>query len=78
MKKNLLKASLIISVLFISAHLSAQFGGGGGTPGGSGTGGFPTTGGGPEVPFDGGLSILLLASGVGYATKRMRKSNING
>ena len=74
MKKNVLKTVLIIAVLFISAHLSAQFGGGGGTPGGPGTGGFPTTGGGPVVPFDGGMSLMLAASGISYAAKKMRKS----
>lgn len=52
----------------------AQFGGTGGTPGAGGTGGgFPTTGGGPVVPFDGGMSLLLAAAGVGYARGKLSK-----
>jgi len=29
--------------------------------------------GGPVVPFDGGMSLMLVASGIGYATERLRK-----
>ncbi len=28
--------------------------------------------GGPVVPFDGGMSLMLAASGIGYAAKRMK------
>ncbi len=27
----------------------------------------------PEVPFDGGMSIVLLASGIGYASKKLKQ-----
>jgi len=29
---------------------------------------------GPTVPFDGGMSLMLAASGIGYAAKKMKKS----
>ena len=73
MKKKLIKLSVAVAIMFISVNLSAQFGGGGTTPGGPGTGGFPTTGGGPVVPFDGGMSLMLVASGISYAAKKLRK-----
>ncbi|MFP5042563.1 hypothetical protein [Parasediminibacterium sp. JCM 36343] len=45
-------------------------------PGGPGTNGNGTTndlGNTPAVPFDGGMSLILLASGIGYGAKRMKK-----
>ncbi|MFP5042614.1 hypothetical protein [Parasediminibacterium sp. JCM 36343] len=74
MKKDATKWLLAIAIILVSTQLQAQFGGGGGTPGGGGAGGgIPATGGGPVVPFDGGMSLILLASGVGYAAKRIKK-----
>ena len=71
LKNKVLKGSLLAILIVASLQLSAQFTGGGGTPGGGGGGGgTPPTGGGPVVPFDGGMSLMLLASGVGYATKQ--------
>jgi len=44
--------------------------------GGPGSGGSsPGLDGGPVVPFDGGMSLMLLASGIGYATKKMKNKN---
>ena len=41
--------------------------------GGPGSGGSsPGLDGGPVVPFDGGMSLMLLASGIGYASKRIK------
>ncbi len=77
MKKTIMAAFLISASLFISVQLTAQFGGGGGTPGGGGAGGgIPGTGGGPVVPFDGGMSLVLLAAGVGYSVKRVKRLSI--
>jgi hypothetical protein len=46
--------------------------------GGPGSGGSsPGDDGGPVVPFDGGMSLMLLASGVGYAAKRMRRVEVS-
>ncbi len=45
--------------------------------GGPGSGSnTPGDDGGPIVPFDGGMSLVLLASGVGYAAKKMRGLNL--
>ena len=76
MKKILMIISFLIGSFFIAQYTQAQFGGGGGTPGGGGTGGgIPGTGGGPapSVPLDGGMSIMLLASGIGYGAKKMKR-----
>jgi len=54
-------------MFFISSVANAQFNGGGGIPGGGGLGGgLPPAG----VPFDGGLSIILMAAGLGLGSKR--------
>ena len=42
-----------------------------GGPGSPGNG--PTGDGGPIVPLDGGMSLMLAASGFGYVAKRMKK-----
>ncbi len=31
----------------------------------------------PVVPFDGGMSLMLAASGIGYAAKKMRKKDVS-
>ena len=41
---------------------------------GSPTGGGLTGDGGPVVPFDGGMSLMLLATGIGYAYKELQGS----
>ena len=33
--------------------------------------------GGPVVPFDGGMSLMLVVSGIGYAAKKIRKVEVN-
>jgi len=42
--------------------------------------GSPTVGvggdSGPVVPFDGGMSLMLAASGIGYAAKKIKKLNM--
>lgn len=44
-------------------------------PGGPGTqgSGLQANGQTPVVPFDGGMSLMLAASGIGFVAKRMRK-----
>ena len=44
---------------------------------GSPTGGGLTGDGGPTVPFDGGMSLMLLASGIGYAAKKIKDSQLS-
>ena len=68
------KLIVILAVLIIGLHniSNAQ------TPaddpgiGGPGIGAAPAGDGSPIVPFDGGMSLVLLASGIGYATKKVR------
>ena len=65
-----IKAIKVITILavifFMSSIANAQFSGGGGIPGGIGGGGIPPAG----VPFDGGLSLILLAAGAGLAKRK--------
>jgi len=67
--------TLIVAVVatIITVKANAQ-----GNPGGPGSNGSGTYGngspvGGPIVPFDGGMSLMLLASGIGYGVKKLRK-----
>ncbi len=41
--------------------------------GGPGIGSAPAGDGSPIVPFDGGMSLVLLASGISYGSKKLRK-----
>ena len=41
--------------------------------GGPGIGAAPAGDGSPIVPFDGGMSLILLASGISYGSKKLRK-----
>ena len=65
-----IKVITIVVVMFMVTNVAkAQFNGGGGTPGGGGIGGgLPPAG----VPFDGGLSIILLAAGASLGAKRKK------
>ena len=45
---------------------------------GSSTVGGPSNDGVPVVPFDGGMSLVLLASGVGYSAKILRLKRVLG
>ena len=47
-----------------------------GGPGSGSGGGTPSGDGSPIVPFDGGMSLLLLASGIGYASKKVKTQNM--
>ena len=38
-----------------------------------GTGAVASPGQGTSVPFDGGMSLMLAASGIGYATKKLKR-----
>ena len=72
--KNILKTStkviaVLIIVVFASGKINAQPNPG---PGNQGSGTGVTTDG-PQVPFDGGMSLMLAASGIGYVAKKLRK-----
>jgi len=47
-----------------------------GGPGSPGNG--PSGDGAPIVPFDGGMSLMLLASGIGYCAKNLRLKQVLG
>jgi len=67
----LLGGSLIVAPQQASAQTPAVLDGTpGGETGGDGNGGF---GDGPVVPLDGGMSLLVLAGGIGYARKKMQQ-----
>jgi len=70
----LLGGSLIVAPQQALAQTPAVLDGDpGGETGGDGNGGF---GDGPVVPLDGGLSLLLLAGGIGYVRKELQAGNI--
>jgi hypothetical protein len=43
---------------------------------GSSSVGAPSSDGVPIVPLDGGMSLMLLASGVGYASKKLKRKGV--
>ena len=69
---GLLTAVLIVVATMVTVHANAQ-----GNPGGPGTNGSGVLAdggsGGPGVPFDGGMSLMLVASGIGYAAKKLKR-----
>ncbi len=59
-----------VSLLLATSNVNAQP-----NPGpGNQNGGIGTTKDGPTVPLDGGLSLLLIGSGIGYCSKKLRKA----
>ena len=76
MKKLTKRAGLTLLILMVSLNrsisLKAQ------TPaddpgiGGPGLGSAPSGDGAPIVPFDGGMSLIVAISGVGYAAKSLK------
>jgi len=74
MKKLILIAIMVIGTTMVHA---GGFNPGGNTPGSGGSGGSlppvgSPSGGGGAVPFDGGLSLILLAAGAGVGAKRKK------
>jgi len=77
MKNTLLKMSksvgIFLVILIISVGAKAQvFPGGPGTSGSGIQANGQSASNGPVVPFDGGMSLMLIVSGVGYASKQLR------
>ncbi len=74
------RIGLSLIILFISCCLNSSLNAQ--TPaddpgiGGPGVGAAPAGDGSPIVPFDGGMSLMLAASGIGYAVKRLRAKEI--
>ena len=74
MKTSLKRIVIIAIIILVSTMADAQFNIGGPGTNGSGTNANGTTNGGatPNVPFDGGMSLLLAASGIGYVARKLR------
>jgi len=73
--KKIIKASakaigVLMMILVISSKVQAQPNPG---PGNQGSG-IVVTSDGPTVPFDGGMSLMLAASGIGYVSKKLKKN----
>ena len=72
--KKIIKTSvqvmgLMMLMVFVSSRLQAQP-----NPGpGNQNSNIGVTNDGPTVPFDGGMSLILAASGISYAAKRMKR-----
>ncbi len=70
---KLISLSLVIGLCFTAVHVNAQSPAD--DPGINGPGSpnnGPSGDGSPVVPFDGGMSIMLAASGIGYASKKLK------
>ncbi len=75
-KKLIKSIIMLILVLVLSTTVKAQFGPAGPGSGAPGTSGVPPDyGGSGAVPFDGGLSLILLAAGAGVGAKRKKMRN---
>jgi len=60
----------LMVIVFVSGKINAQPNPGPGNQGSL----TPITQDGPTVPFDGGLSLMLAASGIGYAAKKLKRN----
>ncbi len=75
------RIGLSLIILFISCYLNGTLNAQ--TPaddpgiGGPGVGVAPAGDGSPIVPFDGGMSLILAASGISYAYRKIRHNYIN-
>ena len=61
--------SILILTVLVSGKIHAQPNPGPGNQNST----IQVTNDGPQVPFDGGLSLMLAASGIGYASKKLKK-----
>ncbi len=68
------KITLLLAVMIIGLQINSKAQTPADDPGigGPGIGSAPAGDGSPIVPFDGGMSLVLLASGIGYATKKVK------
>jgi len=75
---KLIGLSIFIGVLIGTVNVNAQSPAddpGIGGPGSPGDG--PGGDGGPVVPLDGGMSLMLAASGIAYASKKLKQNGLN-
>jgi hypothetical protein len=73
MKNTVMASTKVVTILiltvFISGRLQAQPNPGPGNLGST----ITVTTDGPTVPFDGGMSLMLAASGIGYVSKKLKR-----
>jgi hypothetical protein len=70
---KLIGLAIVIGICFTTVNVNAQSPAddpGIGGPGSPGNG--PSGDGSPVVPFDGGMSLMLAASGIGYASNKLK------
>ncbi len=72
MKKYSKTLQIIIIMLLTTLTSNAQFSINGPGTNGSGTNANGTGNDNPNVPFDGGMSLVLAASGISYAAKKLK------
>ena len=75
---RLIGVTMVIGLCLTTVNVNAQSPAddpGIGGPGSPGNG--PSGDGSPVVPFDGGMSLMLAASGIAYAAKRMKSLTAN-
>jgi len=63
--------TVLILIIFINGTSNAQPNPGPGNQGSN----IATTTDGPTVPFDGGMSLILISSGIGYGVKKLKSRN---
>lgn len=74
---KLIGLAMIIGVCFTAVSVNAQSPAddpGIGGPGSPGNG--PTGDGGPIVPFDGGMTLMLAALGIAFASKKLKEGGL--
>ncbi len=67
-KSGIKAVAILMLTISLTTVLHSQPNPGPGQQGGGGT-----TTDGPTVPFDGGMSLMLLASGIGYGVKKLKR-----
>ena len=75
---KLIGLAMVLGICITSISVNAQSPAddpGIGGPGSPGDG--PGGDGGPVVPFDGGMSLMLAASGIAYASKKIKQNGLN-
>jgi hypothetical protein len=68
-KTGLKASAILIMLMLLSGNTNAQPNPG---PGNQHSGIGPAVDG-PQVPFDGGMSLMFAASGIGYVAKKLKK-----
>ena len=64
--------AIIVAIMLSTNKINAQPNPGPGNQGG----GIGPTNDGVQVPFDGGMSLMLIASGIGYGAKKLKRHTL--